>query len=32
MGRNGAGKSTLANAIMGHPAYEITSGSVTFTG
>ena len=32
MGRNGAGKSTLANAIMGHPAYEITSGSVTFLG
>ena len=32
MGRNGAGKSTLANAIMGHPAYEITSGSVLFNG
>ncbi len=32
MGRNGAGKSTLANAIMGHPAYEITSGSVSFMG
>ncbi len=32
MGRNGAGKSTLANAIMGHPAYEITSGEVIFKG
>jgi Fe-S cluster assembly ATP-binding protein len=32
MGRNGAGKSTLANVIMGHPAYEITSGSVKFKG
>ena len=32
MGRNGAGKSTLANAIMGHPAYEITSGSIQFKG
>lgn len=28
MGRNGTGKSTLAAAIMGHPAYEITSGEV----
>jgi len=32
MGRNGSGKSTLANVIMGHPAYEITSGSVKFKG
>lgn len=32
MGRNGAGKSTLANVIMGHPAYEITSGSITYLG
>lgn len=32
MGRNGAGKSTLANAIMGHPAYEITKGTVHFNG
>ena len=32
MGRNGAGKSTLANAIMGHPAYSITSGTVSFNG
>ena len=28
MGPNGAGKSTLAAAIMGHPAYEITSGEI----
>ena len=32
MGRNGAGKSTLANVVMGHPAYEITSGEVSFLG
>lgn len=32
MGRNGAGKSTLANVIMGHPAYEITAGSIKFKG
>ncbi len=32
MGRNGTGKSTLANVIMGHPAYEITSGSITYRG
>jgi Fe-S cluster assembly ATP-binding protein len=29
MGRNGSGKSTLAKVIMGHPDYEVTSGSVT---
>ena len=28
MGPNGSGKSTLGNAIMGHPSYEVTSGSV----
>ena len=28
MGPNGTGKSTLASAIMGHPKYEITSGTV----
>jgi len=28
MGPNGSGKSTLANALMGHPAYTITSGHV----
>ena len=32
MGPNGSGKSTLANTLMGHPAYEVTSGSVTFKG
>ena len=32
MGRNGAGKSTLASVIMGHPAYEITSGNIVFMG
>ena len=32
MGRNGAGKSTLASVIMGHPAYEITEGSIHYMG
>ncbi len=32
MGPNGAGKSTLGNALMGNPAYEITSGSIYFNG
>ncbi len=32
MGPNGSGKSTLAYALMGHPKYEITSGSVSFRG
>ncbi|MCM3714007.1 Fe-S cluster assembly ATPase SufC [Halalkalibacter oceani] len=32
MGPNGTGKSTLASAIMGHPKYEITSGSITMDG
>ena len=32
MGRNGAGKSTLANVIMGHPSYEITSGTIEYCG
>ena len=32
MGRNGAGKSTLANVVMGHPAYEITNGTVHYKG
>jgi Fe-S cluster assembly ATP-binding protein len=32
MGQNGSGKSTLAQSIMGHPAYEITSGDITFNG
>lgn len=32
MGPNGSGKSTLSYALMGHPSYEITEGSVTFDG
>lgn len=32
MGPNGSGKSTLAMAIMGHPKYEITSGTVLLDG
>jgi Fe-S cluster assembly ATP-binding protein len=32
MGPNGSGKSTLAYALMGHPKYEVTAGSVTFNG
>jgi Fe-S cluster assembly ATP-binding protein len=32
MGRNGSGKSTLANALMGHPKYAITRGSVRLAG
>ena len=32
MGRNGSGKSTLANALMGHPKYAITRGTVRLDG
>lgn len=32
MGPNGTGKSTLSAAIMGHPKYEITSGSIELDG
>jgi Fe-S cluster assembly ATP-binding protein len=32
MGPNGSGKSTLAQVLAGHPAYEVTGGSVTFGG
>ena len=32
LGSNGSGKSTLMNLIMGHPKYEIFSGSMTFAG
>lgn len=32
MGPNGTGKSTLSSAIMGHPKYEVTSGSVALDG
>lgn len=30
MGPNGSGKSTLSKAIAGHPAYEVTSGSIVW--
>lgn len=32
MGPNGSGKSTLSNVLVGHPAYEVTKGSVFFNG
>lgn len=32
MGRNGNGKSTFSNAVMGHPAYKISKGTITFNG
>ncbi|GAA4109352.1 Fe-S cluster assembly ATPase SufC [Enteractinococcus coprophilus] len=32
MGPNGSGKSTLAQAIAGHPAYNVTSGTVLLDG
>jgi Fe-S cluster assembly ATP-binding protein len=32
MGPNGTGKSTLSSAIMGHPKYEVTQGSITLDG
>lgn len=32
MGPNGAGKSTLASVLMGHPAHEVTAGTVAFEG
>ena len=32
MGPNASGKSTLANAIMGHPRYQVTKGKVLFKG
>nr|WP_145402109.1 Fe-S cluster assembly ATPase SufC [Paenibacillus xylanexedens] len=32
MGPNGTGKSTLASALMGHPKYEVTGGTVTLNG
>ncbi len=30
MGPNGAGKSTLSKVIAGHPAYKVTSGSMSY--
>ncbi|WLR41334.1 Fe-S cluster assembly ATPase SufC [Bacillus carboniphilus] len=32
MGPNGTGKSTLSAAIMGHPKYEVTQGSIILDG
>jgi Fe-S cluster assembly ATP-binding protein len=32
MGPNGSGKSTLAYVIAGHPAYEVTEGSIRYFG
>lgn len=32
MGPNGSGKSTLGFAIMGHPGYDVTSGSIDLDG
>jgi Fe-S cluster assembly ATP-binding protein len=32
MGPNGSGKTTLAYALMGHPAYKVTGGTITWKG
>lgn len=32
MGPNGSGKSTMSNVLVGHPAYEVTKGTVSFNG
>ena len=32
MGQNGSGKSTFAKVLAGHPAYEVTKGTVLFEG
>jgi Fe-S cluster assembly ATP-binding protein len=32
MGPNGSGKSTLAQVLAGHPAYTVTSGTVSYLG
>ncbi len=32
MGPNGSGKSTLAKTLAGHPAYEVTNGSLSYLG
>ena len=32
MGPNGSGKSTLAQVLAGHPAYQVTGGTVTYQG
>jgi len=32
MGPNGSGKSTLAQVLAGHPAYQVTAGTIHFAG
>jgi Fe-S cluster assembly ATP-binding protein len=32
MGPNGSGKSTLAKVLLGHPAYQVTAGSIRMNG
>ena len=32
MGPNGSGKSTLSNVLVGHPAYTVTEGEITYKG
>ncbi len=32
MGPNGSGKSTFAKVLAGHPAYEVTSGTISYDG
>ncbi|HTO73999.1 MAG TPA: Fe-S cluster assembly ATPase SufC [Gemmatimonadales bacterium] len=32
MGPNGSGKSTLAQVLAGHPAYQVTEGTITYMG
>ena len=32
MGRNGSGKSTLSKILAGHPADQVTAGSVRYRG
>lgn len=32
MGPNGSGKSTLSKVLAGHPAYEVTSGTIAYAG
>ena len=32
MGPNGSGKSTLSKVLAGHPAYEVTSGTISYLG
>lgn len=32
MGPNGTGKSTLANALLGHPSFDVTKGQIIFKG